>query len=453
VFSITPKTGRVYNLSLQNYYLDKTATLCYFIQVEQYLVIQDGENPPIILDGSVIRRSNTREYEVPAGTIMAYGQGRLFVKVGERAVAAGDIYDPGLSGSVLKFKELRSLELGGLLTVKDSIGTITAMSFASNFDTSSGDGALLISGRRGFTSFAVNNPRENWSKIAFSKLQIQGTGAGTVGHRAIKRVNSDILFWSSEGLKSYAVLRAELTRNRSFVDLSREVASVTSGDTPWLNKFMSFAYFDGRLLMTTNIKKHKNRSNYQDDYCFRGLLSLDFKQISAGALQGRYVSNVSYDGIWTGFDPLEVLTGTFDAEEKCFMFCKTKGKNTMHSILKTGNGWDGDKLIHCRMFTRAFPMKAPPDFYDVPFIFKTLTKISLWVKSVTRNTDIKCYVSSDNKGFKLTSVLSLAIPEGDDNVIPYLILQILCLEITQLQGQTFKYALTGRVRCLLLEYH
>lgn len=55
---------------------DATATH-YFCQAESFMVIQSGRDGALIFDGLKLRRAG--EDEVPTGTIMAYGQGRLWV--------------------------------------------------------------------------------------------------------------------------------------------------------------------------------------------------------------------------------------------------------------------------------------------------------------------------------------------------------------------------------------
>lgn len=72
---------------------------CYFVQAENFLIIQDGLNLPRIWDGDnlwISTKGPTDSIgdiaEVPIGTVMAYGQGRLFVANVERTSGtAGDL--------------------------------------------------------------------------------------------------------------------------------------------------------------------------------------------------------------------------------------------------------------------------------------------------------------------------------------------------------------------------
>ena len=81
---------------------------CYFVQAENYLIIQDGINFPRVWDGddlwmSGFGPSNSigQISEIPIGTIMAYGQGRLFVANPDRTSAtAGDLAYGGSTDQV-----------------------------------------------------------------------------------------------------------------------------------------------------------------------------------------------------------------------------------------------------------------------------------------------------------------------------------------------------------------
>jgi hypothetical protein len=87
-------SGTVYAKDPMDIYAD-----CYFVQAENFLVIQDGVNPPRIWDGDNLWISSQGPAdstgsisEIPIGTVMAYGQGRLFVANTERTSAtAGDL--------------------------------------------------------------------------------------------------------------------------------------------------------------------------------------------------------------------------------------------------------------------------------------------------------------------------------------------------------------------------
>jgi hypothetical protein len=96
-------TGTAYATDPMDIYAD-----CYFVQAEQYLIIQDAMNLPRIWDGDnlwISTKGPTGSIgaiaEVPIGTVMAYGQGRLFVANPERTSGtAGDLAYGGSTDQV-----------------------------------------------------------------------------------------------------------------------------------------------------------------------------------------------------------------------------------------------------------------------------------------------------------------------------------------------------------------
>jgi len=102
--------GSVYSLNFENascYKINEgneiTGTVpVYMVQAEKYLIIQTGQDEPLIYDGYITRRASYFGNQViPIGKQMAYGQGRLFVTVNEGAeVIAGDLVFGGSTTNV-----------------------------------------------------------------------------------------------------------------------------------------------------------------------------------------------------------------------------------------------------------------------------------------------------------------------------------------------------------------
>jgi len=96
-------TGTAYSINPMDIYAD-----CYFVQAENYLIIQDGSSAPRIWDGDNLwissfgpAGSTGKISQVPIGTVMAYGQGRLFVANTERTSGtAGDLVYGGSTDQV-----------------------------------------------------------------------------------------------------------------------------------------------------------------------------------------------------------------------------------------------------------------------------------------------------------------------------------------------------------------
>ncbi len=102
--------GSVYSLNFENnscYKINQgneiTGTVpVYMVQAEKYLIIQTGQDEPLVYDGYITRRARYfGDQVVPIGKQMAYGQGRLFVAVNEGAeIVAGDLVFGGSTTNV-----------------------------------------------------------------------------------------------------------------------------------------------------------------------------------------------------------------------------------------------------------------------------------------------------------------------------------------------------------------
>ena len=96
-------SGTAYSTGPMNIYDD-----CYFVQAENFLIIQDGTSTPRIWDGDNLwlsskgpANSTGKIAQIPIGTTMAYGQGRLFVTNTDRTSGtAGDLAYGGSTDQV-----------------------------------------------------------------------------------------------------------------------------------------------------------------------------------------------------------------------------------------------------------------------------------------------------------------------------------------------------------------
>jgi hypothetical protein len=174
--------------------------IAYMVQADKFLIIQDGASSAIIYDASKARRSNTtgsiEETEIPVGTLMAYGMGRICVVVNKRDVAFGDLYGshdlPDPADSLLLFTERNFLAEGFDAAIPFTQGIATGMIFFAQLDTSTGNGQLMVFAERGSASFFLSLPREEWKTSTFQILSLLTTGLR--GHRSISVVNEDLWF-------------------------------------------------------------------------------------------------------------------------------------------------------------------------------------------------------------------------------------------------------------------
>src|SRR5215469_861789 len=141
-------------------------TLAYMVQADKWFIAQDGESAAILYDGQTVRRSigdaTTRDKtEIPVGTMMAYGMGRVVLIVNDRDIAFGDLFgssptatDP--ADSLIMFTERNFLTEGFDAAIPFEQGVATGLAFFPQLDTSTGNGQLLVFSERGAQAFFLS---------------------------------------------------------------------------------------------------------------------------------------------------------------------------------------------------------------------------------------------------------------------------------------------------------
>jgi hypothetical protein len=286
--------------------------------------------------------------EVPVGSIMAYGQGRLFianknrfeiqaldlvgshvnVKAGTTTLGSTNypLSDP--RASVLFNTENTYLNEGGSLLMPSFMGRITGMQFVPTQNTTAGQGQLFVFCEFGAASFAVTTPRSQWGTTA-SFQTVLYTNIGAVGPDAFAQVNGDLFFRSNDGLRTYKNATAEM-ESYGNTAMSAEMNFVLNQEPVHLLQDVSLAYTDrGRVLMTAMPQEYQLQTiNSKPKKVYKSLISLDFNSMT-GSL-GKTAA--AYDGIWTGLDMLQVLAGDFGLRNKAFILGISCNLNSLWEI-------------------------------------------------------------------------------------------------------------------------
>jgi len=298
------------------------AKQAWFQEVENSLVVQNNVSRAIIHENGVSRRSDPEQQEVPTGSAMAYGMGRLWVAINQREFAAGDINNGPTSP--LRFTENAFLNEGGSFIVPSSSGPITGMAFIANLDTSLGQGPLQVFTKNDL--FSVNAPvdRDTWKNLE-NPIQTQGGLQGALSHDSITKVNGDLFFRSRDGLRTFFLSRREFGTWGN-TPVSREMYRVMRDDEEDYLYNSSAVLFDNRLLFTVGVV-HDGFGNY-----YQGIASLDFEPLSS---MGQKLNPI-YDGVWTGINVRKLLTVEVKNVERCFAFVRDgDGLNEFWEISKT----------------------------------------------------------------------------------------------------------------------
>lgn len=417
IFMIDTLSWTVTDLSDQVGLNDWQVDRMYFCQVEKYLVIQDGSNVPIILDGFSARRAvynqdldDGTSYtgglvdEVPVGTVMAYGQGRLFVaQKGQNKFVAGDITDPDNPITALRFYETQFLTGGGSLAIPREFGDIQAMAFLPVLNSVIGQGPLIVFGERGVHGFNVARPRDEWQTAQLGTALLYD--AGSLAHR-VETVNSDMFYFAVDGLRSIRQTADDLD-TPDMTPISREATAYFRRNTDWLMHAASLTLFRNRLFCTvaperrlyvdtdTGLEYHDTR--------FRGLVVLDsYNVASLGDKQMPH-----YDGVWTGPYFLDVISGQFGGSDRCFAWSKDFDAypephpvNRIYELMVDEAGPDdgpsGPRDIEWMLETRSFGFQnvngAPGGTY---FNAKTLQGVDVYLTEMEGPVEISAYYSPD----------------------------------------------------------
>lgn len=353
----------------------------WMVETPSGFVIQDDQSDAIIYNGSTAQRSDPAAPGIPIGSAMAYGNGRLWVVVGDRrTLEAGDIFD-GTLGSEWKFIENQKLVGGGSLSFPYPL---TGLGFLPVNDTSTGYGSLMVFGNRSVLSIRAEvGERDLWQIIpGFQTIVLEGIG--TPSHHCITRVNQDLYFRDEEGQVRSVRSAAQEAQGPGNSGLSREVSRIVDFETESQLRLCSGAYFDSRLLFTASPLLSVG---LPQNVVFQKLISLDCSPLSS--MRGKQPP--AYDGEWNGADILRVVQGTFRGEKRAFAIVRRGTENSLweftnereDSYLDGGNPSKPVRIQNATEFRRF-------DFGE-PSKPKQLTRCDVYPSLIEGDVDISIY--------------------------------------------------------------
>lgn len=358
----------------------------FFCQANEYLIIQDGFNRPIIVKGVTTRLSTCGSDptlpEVPVGTMMVFGQGRLFVTVFDgKYFMAGDIYLPWQPECVLQFTETQYLNGGGAFGLPAWMGSITGLMFQPNVVSGTGLGALMVFAEKGVCSFEVQLPRATWNSTDIARVLYQdGGGAGPA---SLVSVGNDIFYLGTDGLRSIKITAGESQGGGSTLQslpLSRKVQSLMDDETPWACQYASGVVHDNRLYFTSIARQRKVNNPLglvSDDYHFDALLTIDLRGLAGAPLM--------YEGVTTGFHFLQV----FDAVRfgrKQLLFLGVDKTNAIGFYTREESALDNRvSRPECRVYTAALDFATPTP------VQKKFVYADVWISELQGVVDMDVY--------------------------------------------------------------
>jgi hypothetical protein len=382
-----------------------TSAQCYFAQADRYMVIQDGNNTPVILkeSGGVVSRfeySTDASYgdslndgydegtdidfvasqQVPIGTVMGYVMGRLHVspkyipgttKTGRPYFISGDIVKPSFPEDCLRFKETQYFTGGGAHGMPVEMGYVNGMALFRNSQQGTGSGDLYVFGRNGLAAFAVSVPRASWTDRTIAQGLF--VGSGTKSPWAVTEVNNDIVFRGLDGLRMMSYTTSQQWRTGSLFNspISEEVARYMD-DKDYL-EYVSTAMYDNQLLSTCD--------GVSTRY-FKGMVHMD---VSPTVNLGSSTTGPAYSGVWTGANFAQVLSARKDGEPRQFVFAQGPKLYLVDKEVDADTDSSGvDSPIESRIETRAYHFG---NFTER----KKLRHVDLWLSDLTRDTTVTIY--------------------------------------------------------------
>jgi hypothetical protein len=185
------------------------------------------------------------------------------------------------------------------------------MTFVPLLDTSQGQGPLQIGTDSSIFSNNCPVDRDTWRDLT-NPIQTQSLiGLGPLAQKSAVVSNSDILFRQTEGLGSLKIARREFVNDMGGnTPISREVDRALVNDEVTLLPYGSAINFDNRFLITCYPSVSAVGVFHQ------GLVALNFDLVSN--LRGK--APPVYDGLWTGLNYLQVVTGNFSGTGRGFAF-------------------------------------------------------------------------------------------------------------------------------------
>lgn len=306
------------------------AELFFFVQAEQFLVIQVGDflTLPLFYDGTTLRRSiginNTAVppgtpgvNEIPAAGPMDYFMGRIWYATGRTANAGDIVFGPSgtpayrFTDAVLEVTENPLVVGGDGFSVPTQAGNIRAIFHNANINTTLGQGNLFIGTRRAVYSLNVPISRSDWIAASNTNQPLMTVVQlinGPVNDKSVVQVNGDVYYQSLEpGIRS---LLASLRywNQPGNIEISNQENRLLQFNDRALMRFGSGIEYGNRLLETA-LPRQTPQGVVHD-----AVAPLDFVPMST------YGSN--QQPIWEGmYEPtpvFQMFTGDYGGLQRAF---------------------------------------------------------------------------------------------------------------------------------------
>ncbi len=351
-----------------------TSGMCYFTQVHKYMVIQNGETAPVILEE---RAGNIYEVEteevsmddqsggtrtlpdIPPGTLGVFAHGRYHVvpatipnttESGLTSLLSGDVMLPDNPKTALGFSETEYLNEGGAHGLPLEMGRIGGLGVLRS-QSGTGHGLVVVLGRNGSCAFDFARARESWKEGGLSSVLF--SGAGCRSPYTVLAVNSDLVYRGIDGLRTLKYALQQHSGTLTDSPISMAVDTWLDKDALFL-KQVSAAYHDNRVLVTTG------GSVYAEGGTFGGIISCD---VLTGGI---------YDGMWTGGPFRHVVSALYQGEPCFFVYCNGQ----MYRLSTKAEGYDPNETpVKARLETKSYTFESLTTNKQLQFVETWFTEV------------------------------------------------------------------------------
>lgn len=365
---------------VNNSNLDKA----WFLQADRFLLIQDGQGPCIVYDGVTVSANTAGQ--IPVGTRMAYGLGRIWIADGRNYVGGDLIYSDPAKGaaSILYFTENEYLAEGGKFSIPASDGEITGLAFTAVQDSASGEGSLMVFTAKGIYEFSAPVDRTVWRDLQAPVQRFSLLNFGATSHECIVPVNGDLFFRAEDGIRSFYFARRDFGTWGN-TPISREVGNILSKDQrTWLT-YANGANFDNRVLMTAQPERTARGTIHHK------LVVLDFDLVSGM----RSKLPPAWEGEWTfnDFSILQVLTVDTAAGRRCILVVLNSDNEQIQlwEMVTEGEPAQPVEEVDWAIDTKSY------QFSD-PMGLKSLRNLELWLDDIQDALTVQAFYKSNNSG-------------------------------------------------------
>lgn len=318
----------------------------------KYLEAFDYPARPLVVDRSKVYRTTEIEYGTPSAVDGVFNHNRAFITnelnewLGSDPVGGANPFAPL---SFLEATNPQSEFFGAFdLGFANRNTAITYIGYLNTTD--SGIGALILSNGQKFFSYAVNQPRSQWTQSVFGGELV--SNVGTPGPNTAVNYKRDLYFISTDGYLNTVKISRGAEANLTIRTLSSRFQ--TWLDTPFkdLLKYSSLKSFSQRMLITCKPYRTTALDTFGrtvEDFAHAGIAVMEFM-----VKQGQEDEFPTTPGIWTGVNPMAMQ----EIDGEFYIFSKDPGSINRIYRLSEKASYDQikgvDKQVTGRIYSKGY---------------------------------------------------------------------------------------------------